>query len=289
MRTKGILFVVASALIFGITPVFASMSYQYGNTSMNMTFFRSFAVIPILYLLIRFQKLSFKIKWIDLLDIAIASILGSALTTLLLYSSYSYIGVGTSTVIHFLYPFLVCICNSLFFKEKFTLRKTLCLVVCLVGMLMFLKPGDQNNLIGIIMALTSSITYAFYMVYIDKRRIALRLHPFVFTFYLCICISIFLVIFNLFQPFILVALPIEAYALMLLVAVGTAILASIFLNIGIGIIGSSDSSIYSLFEPLSSVVFGILLLNESAEILKIIGSILILGAIVYLSKEKVQE
>lgn len=50
MKIKGILFTILSAIIFGFTPALANITYEFGNNSLSMTFFRNLLAIPILFL-----------------------------------------------------------------------------------------------------------------------------------------------------------------------------------------------------------------------------------------------
>lgn len=42
MRTKGIIYTVASAILFGITPLITTLIYQFGANSMTVVFFSFF-------------------------------------------------------------------------------------------------------------------------------------------------------------------------------------------------------------------------------------------------------
>ena len=61
-------------------------------------------------------------------------------------------------------------------------------------------------------------------------------------------------------------------------------MAVIFLKIGIDILGSSVASMFSMLEPVSSVVFGFMFLNESLYAIKIAGCVLIMAGIIILLK-----
>ena len=56
MKIKGIIYILLAALIYGFTPLLCAFTYPLGNNGFSMTFFRSFFVIPILYLIIVLRK-----------------------------------------------------------------------------------------------------------------------------------------------------------------------------------------------------------------------------------------
>ena len=102
MKLKGMIYTIISAILFGITPVLGSYTYTLGNTGFNLAFFRNLFGVPILamvYIISSKGKGSFKTG--RLKDLIILSILGTGLTTVMLYGSYTYLGVGTATAIHF--------------------------------------------------------------------------------------------------------------------------------------------------------------------------------------------
>lgn len=277
MKKKGIFFAVSSALIFGIAPVFAGVSYNYGNTPMNMSLIRNIFVLPILLIIILRFHLSLKMTKTQALRMVWISIIGSIITSLCLYQAYAMIGVGTTTTIHFIYPFLVCLGSRMIFKKKLGLNKYFSLLICLIGVLFFVEASNQN-LKGICFAFTSAISYAFYMLFIEKWKLT-EIHPIVFSFYLSLIASILLLLVNQLYPYLIIDLPLKAYGNMLVAAIGTSIIASIFLNKSVAIIGAAEASICSFLEPLSSVIAGVVLLSEIITWQKIMGCFLIVGAV----------
>ena len=59
MRSRGIVFTIVSAMLFGITPAFAKLIYADGINSSTLVFYRNlFAILP-LFLLCLSQHCSF--------------------------------------------------------------------------------------------------------------------------------------------------------------------------------------------------------------------------------------
>ena len=69
-------------------------------------------------------------------------------------------------------------------------------------------------------------------------------------------------------------------------ALGGNVLAKIFLQKGIEKIDSDLAAVLSLFEPITSLIMGILIYREILSIRKIIGSCMVLGAIVVITKNR---
>lgn len=282
MKAKGILYTIISAIIFGFTPALASITYGFGNNALSMTFYRNLFVIPVLLLIIKYKKIPLKVEKEELKSIAIISFLGVALTTALLYSSYSYIGVGVATTLHFTYPIFVALACKFIFKEKLGRGKIFSLILAFVGVSFFMDIKSGGNILGAVLALVSGITYAFYIVSIDKKNLV-KINPYKLALYMSSFAALELLVANIFGGYIRVDLPLKAYGLMIIISLLASIVGVVLFQIGVSIIGSTSAAIFSLFEPITSVVAGVLLFNEVLTPLKIIGCLVIFISITYLA------
>lgn len=284
MRTKGIFLTVLSAIIYGFTPVLCSITYSYGNNPITLTFFRGFIILPILTCLMLKDKISFKCSLEELIKIVFVALFGSVITTLLLYSSYQYLDVGTSTTLHFMYPLFVTLICHYAYKDVLTKRHIIALILALIGIATFINFNDFNKIKGIIFALTSGITFSIYLVGIEKLKLS-RMNDYKLSFYLALVMTISLFTFGSLTNQLVFNQPIQSYALIICVAILAQLIAVICLKKGIGYLGSSLASMFSMFEPVSSVVFGFVFLNESITILKLVGCCFILGGVSLLIKK----
>ena len=284
MRTKGIFLTVLSAIIYGFTPVLCSITYSYGNNPITLTFFRGFIILPILICLMLKNKVSFKVSLIEFLKISFVAIFGSVITTLLLYSSYQYLDVGTSTTLHFMYPLFVTLICHFIYKDVLTKRHMIALGLALIGIFTFINFNDLNKIKGIIFALTSGVTFSIYLVGIEKLKLS-RMNDYKLSFYLALVMTFSLFIFGSTTKQLVFNQPLQSYALIVCVAILAQLIAVICLKKGIAYLGSSLASMFSMFEPVSSVIFGFLFLNEPITALKVIGCCFILGGVSLLIKK----
>lgn len=284
MKIKGILFTILSAIIFGFTPALANITYKLGNNSLSMTFFRNLLAIPILFFILKHKKISLRIEKKEVKHIFILSLIGVALTTALLYSSYSYIGVGAATTLHFMYPIFVAVTCKLFFKESLGKSKVLALIISLLGVLLFMDMKNGSNILGALMALISGITYAFYIVYLEKQELV-KINPYKLSFYIVSFTSVEMIIGNILGRYIRFNLSLKVYVLMIIISLLTSVVAIILFQLGVSIIGATSAAIFSLFEPITSIISGLLLFNETLSIKKVLGCIVIFIAVSYLALE----
>jgi drug/metabolite transporter (DMT)-like permease len=284
MKIKGILFTILSAIIFGFTPALANITYKLGNNSLSMTFFRNLLAIPILFFILKHKKISLRTEKKEVKNIFILSLIGVALTTALLYSSYSYIGVGAATTLHFMYPIFVAVTCKLFFKESLGKSKVLALIISLLGVLLFMDMKNGSNILGALMALISGITYAFYIVYLEKQELV-KINPYKLSFYIVSFTSVEMIIGNILGRYIRFNLSLKVYVLMIIISLLTSVVAIILFQLGVSIIGATSAAIFSLFEPITSIISGLLLFNETLSIKKVLGCIIIFIAVSYLALE----
>lgn len=285
MYTKGILYTVLSAVLFGITPLITTAVYGYGANSMTVVFYRSLFVIPMLAVIMKARGISFTISVRGLRNTGIIAVFGSGLTTILLFSSYTYIDVGCATTLHFLYPVFVSLLCFAVYHERLGRRKLLALGMAFVGALCFFDLTNAGSITGLIMAASSALTYAFYMVQLEKTRLSHQ-NAYKISFYLAIFILLETLVYHLLFSSIQFILPWNAYLLILLLSLVSSFLAVVLLQKGIQKLGSSTASLFCLFEPITSVICGVFFLQEALTPAKTAGCLIILAALIIISREQ---
>lgn len=105
------------------------------------------------------------------------------------------------------------------------------------------------------------------------------MHPYLLSFYLGICIALETLLYHLFKPCIQWVLSLPAYGWLDLLALCSSFLAIVWLQKGIRYLGSTTASLFCLFEPVTSLIVGIFFLQEAASTPKLLGSALILLAL----------
>lgn len=281
MNIPGILLTILSALLFAISPVLVSWTYGLGNNPLTMVMFRNLFVLPVLLMLMKKGHAAIRLPREQFFQLLFIAAMGSCLTPLLLYSSYSYIGVGAGTTLHFFYPIFVALFCRFFYHETLGKAKIRALILALTGTLFFMDFSNLTNLAGVAMALTSGMTYAFYMVLLEKQGLS-RLNPFLCSFWLALFAAADLFVVGSFTGSLCFQQPAVSYLTMIIIAMMTSFLAVVLLQKGIEALGSSTASIFCLFEPIGSVICGALFLHEELTVSKILGCLIIILAVVLL-------
>jgi drug/metabolite transporter (DMT)-like permease len=280
VQNKGFVLVILSAVLFGSMPLFAKNIYINGGNAVLLTLMRSLISLPALFLLMRHEEAKCLISPKSFKQIVILS-LGFVSTPVLLLSSYHFISSGMAMTIHFVYPVFVLIGCFVFFNDKPNRVKILSVILCTLGIFLFYTPGQTGNATGMLLAFSSGITYAFYIIYLDKSGLS-SIKPFTLGFYLALVSSVELGIFtaltNSFSN-----LTVMGWVLSISFALVMTIGATISFQVGVKEIGSQRASILSTFEPITSIVIGVFIFSESFGVKTAIGVFVILTAVVLLT------
>lgn len=282
MKQEGILYTCASAVLFGIAPLLTLIVYKEGADSMTAVFYRSLFAVIMLAIFCKIKPISFMLPKRQLADIAIAALLGSGLTIILLFYSYEYIDTGTATSLHFLYPIFVALMCRLLFHEHLGKQKCISLVLAFISILFFLSDAKQGGMIGYLTAICSSITYAFYMVYLDKHKLT-EIPSFLLSFYLNLFLVFETLVCHCMMPQINFVLTPKGYFFSVLLSLCASLLAVVWLQKGIRYLGSTTAALFCLFEPITSLIIGVLFLKESFTAAKLLASALIILALIGIS------
>lgn len=274
-RLTGYAGVLASAVIFGFTPVLAALSYQGGSNGVNMAFLRAALPLPVLYALARRHPKP------DAAQRRLGAVLGLLLfgCALLLYSSYAYIPVGLATTLHFLYPLYVVLYEWLVQRRSPGALRLAGLVLGLSGSMLFLQPGEGAlHPAGLLLALLSGVCYAGYIVVLSREsQRPMPLYRLMFEVsrsgaVLCLVAGLLLGRLTL-------RLTPQAWVCAVLVALLASVVACVLFQAGVRIVGKANAAIFSLLEPITSIVFSILLLGDALSPAKLTGCALILAGL----------
>ncbi len=287
-KIKGIFYIAIASIAFGVMPILAKLAYKGGaNAISTLALMFTFASI-ILFFYIKNKKLSLKLNKEQVKLILFLGTIGYSMTSILLFISYNYIDVGIAGMILHTYPLMVMILSIIIYKEKFRLKKFLYLITTTIGVFIMLdvKVGSINN-VGVVLVLLSALCYAIYVIGASSKKIK-SINSYVITFYISVIAAIIGstlgVINNSFN------IPINFYGIIsiLLIAFISTVVALMAFIKGVKLIGPTNSAIFSALEPIVSLILGVIVLGESISFKIIIGSAIIILAMIELAKDTVR-
>lgn len=280
---KGYIYTALSAIIFGLMPLLTKIIIARGATSLTIPFFRVFYVTIVLFFVLKIKKIDLHLEKRDLLSAILTSIFGSGLTIIILNESYNHVDTGIATSLHFLYPLFVAILCCFFYGEKIKKKQILSLSFALVGIICFMSKGN-GSLFGYFLAIASGLTYAFYLVKMDKSGLV-KMNALKLSFYLALFTTIEIFTMNLFMQDVVFKMDALSYGLLLVLALSSSFLATVLLQKGVLLLGSTRASFICLLEPVTSMIVGILWMNEAFTFNKGLGGLaIIISLIIFLKK-----
>lgn len=280
---KGYIYTALSAIIFGLMPLLTKIIIARGATSLTIAFFRVFYVTVVLFFVLKIKKIDLRLEKRDFLSAILTSIFGSGLTIIILNESYNYVDTGIATSLHFLYPLFVAILCCFFYGEKIKKKQIISLSFALVGIICFMSKGN-GSLFGYFLAIASGLTYAFYLVKMDKTGLV-KMNALKLSFYLALFTTIEIFTMNLFMQDVVFKMDAIAYDLLLVLALSSSFLATVLLQKGVLLLGSTRASFICLLEPVTSMIMGILWLNEALTFNKGLGGLAIIISLIIFLRE----
>ena len=171
-KSIGYLFGILAAGFYGLNPMFALPLYYDGLDSLSVLFWRYTLSVPMLAILMLVQRIDFRLTGSETLQIAVLGAV-MALSSLLLYLSYNYMDAGLASTILFVYPIVTAVLMALVFHERVAPLVWGCLALATVGIgvLCEINGSAHVSIAGVLLSLGSALTYAIYLVFINKGHI----------------------------------------------------------------------------------------------------------------------
>ncbi len=278
-KTKGYILGAIAAATYGMNPLFALPLYKDGMNPESVLFFRYLMALPILAAMIHARGRSFRINRKETLTLIVMGLL-VAVSSLTLFQSYNFMEAGIASTILFVYPIMVAVIMALVFKEKISPQTVFCMLTALGGIALLYKGTDGStlSLTGTVLALTSALTYAIYIVGVNQRTLK-NTATLTVTFYVLLFgVSLFIV--RLLTG-VELTLPSRWYmwANLLALAVFPTAISFLCTTSAIQYIGSTPTAILGALEPVTAIIFGITIFGERMSVREGVGIVLILLAV----------
>lgn len=279
---KGYIFVILSAVMFGLMPLFSRHIYADGVNAPTLVLFRNAVSAPILILLTLLTKNSIKVPFAALPKISLISIMGCTLTPLLLFSSYNYITSDAATTFHFIYPAATIVGEFIFLKTKFKAGHIISIILCIVGIAMFYNPDAKINFTGGAIAIISGLTYAVYIILLAGFKYK-NLPGFTFSFYVASVSAVLMFIYCICTGNLALPQSSDGWLLTIMFAICINVGAVVLFQKGTFLIGGGKASILSAFEPFTSVFVAFYTAESEPGFFNITGTVLVIAATVIIS------
>ena len=278
-KLRGTVCGIAAAVFYGTNPLGAMNLYADG-ISTNSTLFYCFGIaVIILGVMMAVQRKSFALTRRELATLAILGVFMSTSSTTL-YFSFNFMDVGIASTLLFVYPVMVAVIMATFFHEKVTAATVIAILLSLAGIALLNQTGDGTSLSlwGVTLVMLSSLTYAIYIVVVNKS--SLRMSSVKLTFYVLLfgLFTIYGYTLAMGETVQLLVTPKQwLYATQL--ALMPTVLSLVLMVIAVHDIGSTPTAIMGAIEPITAVAIGVIVFGENFTPRLAIGIVLILTAV----------
>ncbi len=282
--TKGKICLILSALIYGGAPILAKIAYKGGINEMTLTFLRTSLTLPLLFIYILFRRKPLHLTKKQFMKITVLGVVGGTFAMLSLYSSYNYISTGLATTLHFIYPLVIVIVSALIYREKMSGAKLISVMLVTTGIFLFVDLTNRADTVGVILAILSGILYSFYVIYLDRSGLD-KMDYAVLTFYLLTIMSGGTLIFGgLTDSITLAGISPSAWVCAATISIVVSLGAVPLFQAGVRYEGASTAGIISAVEPITTLILGMVFLNESMDFAQYLGGALIIAGVVIAEK-----
>ncbi len=279
IKVTGYLLAIIAATTYGMNPLFALPLYKAGMDSDSVLFLRYLLAIPILGIMLKARGRSFRLKRGEVLPLAGMGLL-VAMSSLMLFQSYHYMEAGIASTLLFVYPIMVALMMAGLFKEKVQVLTWACIALALFGIVLLYKGkgGETLSLKGVGMVMLSSLSYAIYIVGVNRSKLK-EVATLKLTFYVLLFgVSLFWVRVD-FGRSLHVVNEWYTWVNLLGLAVLPTALSFWCTTQAVQYIGSTPTAILGALEPVTAVVFGVTIFGESLTPRIVCGILLIIAAV----------
>lgn len=279
---KGLCMVILSGIVFGVMPSAVTFCYSQGVTASLVILFRYiFLSLVLLPSAIKSHDLwnNYRANWKKLLFLTLA---GTA-TPLLLFTAYSSLPTGIATTIHFIYPVIVVLICTVVFHERLSKGKMLCFALCVGGILLMVETSSQKlSTVGMLAAFLSSVTWGCYIVFLNKIDLQ-NVTSGQIVFYVGIGSLVLITLYGILTGSFSAAVTGIGWAALIVSNLIIAVFGSMFFAIGTQYTDAQSSAIASTLEPITSIIVGVLFLNEHLSARSAAGAAMVLAAVTLLA------
>ena len=278
MKRLSLMSLILSMTVFGTIGVFRNyIPFPSAFLAMSRGFIG--ALFILLFLILSKKGINFKsIK--NNLKVLIITGVFIGINWILLFESYKYTTVAIATLCYYMAPLFVTVASGIFFGERLTAKKIICVLGALVGMVLVSGVADGEmpsgtSLIGIILGLGAALFYA------SVTLISKKVHD----------ISAFdMTLVQLFSAAIVV---VPYTVLFEKVEFSTVSATAIWLTLTVGILHTGISyvmyftsvknleaskvAIFSYLDPIIAIILSAVILDENMSVAATIGAVLILA------------
>lgn len=197
---------------------------------------------------------------------------------ILLFESYSYTTIAAATLCYYMAPVFVIIASFLFFRTKISLKKGICVLCAVFGMILISRilegnGGGKNQLIGVLLALGAAVFYAT-VTMLNKKLSDISSYDrtIVQLFFAGITLVPYVLIIE--RDFLNVGSGKTWLSLLVIVILHTGMAYLLFFS-SLKELSADTVAVFSYLDPIVAMIMSLIILKEEMSTPAVIGAVII--------------
>lgn len=285
--SRGTALIIIAGAFWGSMGIFVRSLSAYGFSSLQIASMRLTisAVLMALVLIIK-EPSGFRMKARDIPLFLALGLMSVLFFSACYFAAIELMTLSAAAILLYTSPIWVMLMSLVIFKERFSLKKLIALVLAFSGCALVSGIGSGGlTPLGVLVGLGAGIGYALYSIF---SSLALRRYsPFAvttYTFMIAAAGSWF--ICKPVEMLSLISAAHSVWALLLLVLVTgviTAVVPFLCYTLGLKTVEASRAAILATIEPVVASALGVIVFHELLTVSAVLGIILVLSGVILLS------
>ena len=279
----GLTLATLGAVAFSGKAIIVKLAYRHGVDAVTLIMYRMLFALPIFALMAWWASRNKPaLTRHDVWGVLGLGFTGYYLASFLDFAGLAYISASLERLILYLNPTLVLIMGLVFYKRQISRRQVLGMTISYAGVLLVfgheIKIEGGDAALGTLLVLGSAVSYAVYLSFsgeMVKRLGSLRLVGLASSVACVLCIGQFLLL----RPLGAALVAPEVIWLSVLNATLCTVVPVLMVMMAIERIGASLAAQTGMVGPMSTIVMGVLILNEPFTAWVAAGTLLVMAGI----------
>ncbi|MGM9856452.1 MAG: EamA family transporter [Candidatus Limisoma sp.] len=275
---------IITGITYGLNPLFGVPLMKNGMPVESILFFRYAIAVLILGVVLLSDRQNFKVSWKQFGILFVLGVLYTASSTFL-FKSYNYIPSGLATTLVFLFPVLVAVI-MVFLRVVPSWQVWVAIVATFIGVIIMTQSDSTREIdtVGVLLSLGSALSYAFFVVIINRNKAISNISNSLLTFYVLLVGAIFFLSrVTATGGNLTVGIETKVDCLNLVgLAVLPTIVSTATLSVATRNIGATKASVLGVFEPITAILVGTLVFGEALTNNIIVGILIAMFAVTFM-------
>lgn len=288
MKKAAPFLVLIAGILWGSMGIFVRKLNAAGLKSLDIVALRAFVTAAALAVFILFyDRKLFRIKIKDIWCFVGTGVCSIVFFNYCYFKSMTLTTLSVAAVLLYTAPAMVMIMSYFLFKEKFTKRKFVALVLTFSGCILVTGIVGENTTltpVGILTGLGAGLGYALYSIF-GRYALERGYNSFTISFYTFLTASIGVIpLVNTVNIEEMVSQNMMMIPFSILFGLLSTVVPYITYTIGLKYMENGKASIIASVEPVVATLLGVLLFHETMSISTMAGMIMVLVSIFICSK-----